>query len=209
MSPVFPPVPRSSTRLVDAVIEHLHGAVSLPWEPLSSAGLNRPWVGVREPGFDTGRPWVWDVVVPADHEREPLLHRDPMAIPVAQDVVVVELRRIDIDLTFRVPITVEDAPEQIAVAASAVPPPPWQLSIATGWSAERIAAALAAWGRTHVGRAVPPNPGVEPRDEHSERYDLGDGIAVSAAAFDRLLSLAPADAAVVTTAVTAVRDALR
>jgi hypothetical protein len=209
MPTVFPPVPRSSASLVDAVIEHLHGAPTLPWEPVSAPGLPRPWVGVRHHDLEPGRPWMWDVVTPDDHDAEPLLRRDPLTIPVPQDVVVVELRCRD--LAFRVPITVEEVPSQISVSAQAVPAPPWELSIATGWTAARIAAALVAWSQVHVGRPIPPTPDGEPETELTdgdERYDLGDGLAIGGVAFDQLLMLSPDDAAAVTTAIAAVRDAL-
>jgi hypothetical protein len=175
-------------------------------------GLTGAWVGVQAPALDTERSWQWEVATPEDCAKERLLRTDPLTLAVAQDVVVVDLCRHDDPSTrVRLQLPVERVPESIDLAASALPPPPWHLELATGWSARAIARAVRAWSRTRVGHEIAIHPGdeVDAADaDADDRFALGDDLWATSDGFEALLALGPREAAMATTAFQAVREAL-
>jgi hypothetical protein len=209
----FPPRPRSWNQLIDRIIATA-GACADPvaWQPVRIDGLDHPWIGVRAPSLDTARAWQWDVVTPDDHEHEPLLHADPLTLSVPQDTMVVDIGRVDqTDVHVRLTVPLARVPITIDVAANALPPPPWFVELATGWSTPAIAAAMSDWLLRMVGHpvAVTPPPAATPGTTgDDDRFALGDGLFATSEGFDALLELDPRDAARVSTAFHAVCDAL-
>lgn len=219
----FPPPPRSWREFVDGVLLELGGTApgEVAWEPVHLLGLDAPWVGVRVPALHHGgRGWVWDVVTPEDHERTRDLHDDPLALAVAQDTVVVDLHRDD-DLAFglRLQVPVREVPARIDVPAAAVPPAPWRVELASGWTSAAIGGAIVSWFADQLGlERTAPAGGRAARtaipDTTSnagavgERFQVGDDLYAMGASFDTLLRLPPADAARVTVFFAAVAEAL-
>lgn len=213
----FPPSPRSWREFVDVVLRELVTAppVHVAWEPVHLIGLDAPWVGVRVPALhNEARAWVWDVVTPEDHERDRTLHDDPLALPVAQDTVIVDLHRDD-DASFglRLQVPVREVPARIDVPASAVPPAPWRVELASGWTSAAIGSAIVSWFADHLGvrRAVMGGlrpSGSTPPCSSPERFQVGDDLYAVGSSFDALLRLPPGDAARVTTFFTAVAESL-
>jgi hypothetical protein len=176
----FPPRPRAWTQLTDRIIAAAASTKKpVDWQPMHIDGLAQSWVGVRAPTLDTERPWQWDVATPDDCARERLLRTDPLTLAVAQDMMVVDLRRHGDPCTcIRLQVPVERVPDSIDVSASALPPPPWYLEMATGWSAAAIAGAIREWSRTNVGREIDvfPNGEAEERPVDAEdSFSLGHG----------------------------------
>jgi len=221
----FPPPPRSWRSFVDGVLDTLVAVPAdgeLAWEPVHLLGLDAPWVGVRVPTLSTpDRAWVWDVVTPQDHERDRSLHDDPLALPVAQDTIVVDLHRDD-DAGFglRLQVPVRSVPSRIDVPAAALPGAPWRVELASGWTAAAIGSALVTWfaDRMGVRRSVAsasehgsPGGATGPGgsvDADPDRFLVGDGLFAVGASFDALLRLPPADAARITVFFGAVAEAL-
>lgn len=226
LAPVpFPPPPRTWRSLVDAVVEHLSAASAptLPWAPVQLAGLDEPWIGVAASPGTGERPWVWDVVTPDDHRREAGLHDDPLTIPVEQDVVVVDVVHPQAPGSLvRLQVPVTSVPTRIDLTASRLPPPPWRLELATGWTAAAIANAVHGWIGEWVGRDVAlvcrgqrgELPGgdcgapASPPALSEDRFEVGEDLWVSSAAFDQLLAVGVDDAAQITGALSAVAEAL-
>jgi hypothetical protein len=211
----FPPPPRAWREFVDVVLRELvtAPAADVTWEPVHLLGLDAPWVGVRVPALhNEGRAWVWDIVTPEDHQRDRSLHDDPLALPVAQDTVIVDLHRDD-DASFgmRLQVPVRGVPARIDVPASAVPPAPWRVELASGWTSAAIGDAIVTWFAdrlgvrrgAHGGARVPGRAGGGP-----ERFQVGDDLFAVGSSFDALLRLPAADAARVTTLFAAVAEAL-
>lgn len=210
----FPPRPRSWNGLIDRIISTASTCADpVAWQPVRMDGLDHPWIGVRAPSLDTMRAWQWDVVTPDDHDHEPLLHADPLTLAVAQDTMVVDVGRHDQpDVHVRMTIPLTRVPVTIDVAANALPPPPWFVELATGWSAPTIAGAMADWLLRNVGHSVPVTPppatATAATGDDSDRFSLGDGLYATGDGFDAMLELAPRDAALVSVAFRAVCDAL-
>ena len=208
----FPPRPRAWTDLVDRIVASAatQGA-AVPWQPVSVRGLDHPWVGVHAPSLDQARAWQWDVVTPEDHESDPQLRLDPLALPVDQDMMVVDVRRADQPhLRVRLQVPVRFVPTSIDVSVSALPPPPWEVELSTGWSAQTIARSVSGWLRTHVGHDVSILPDHRHLDgaAAADRFAIGDDLWVSDDAFDALLQLDVVDAAIVTGTLAALAEAL-
>lgn len=212
----FPPSPRSWRAFVDVVLRELVTAppVDVSWEPVHLIGLDSPWVGVRVPALQNeARAWVWDVVTPEDKKRDRSLHDDPLALPVAQDTVIVDLHRDD-DASFglRLQVPVREVPARIDVPASAVPPSPWRVELASGWTSAAIGSAIVSWFSDHLGvrRAVMggSRPSGAPSPGLPERFQVGDDLYAVGSSFDALLRLPPGDAARVTTFFSAVAESL-
>ena len=213
----FPPPPRAWREFVDVVLRELvtAPAADVAWEPVHLLGLDSPWVGVRVPALhNEGRAWVWDVVTPEDHERTRSLQRDPLVLPVAQDTVIVDLHRDD-DASFglRLQVPVREVPSRIDVPASAVPPAPWRVDLASGWTSAAIGDAIVTWFADRMGvrrdvhgSARAPGGGAPP--VLAERFQVGDDLFAVGSSFDALLRLPAADAARVTTFFGAVAESL-
>ncbi len=156
----FPPRPRSWNELIDRIISSASACPGpVPWQPVRMDGLDHPWIGVQAPTLDTARAWQWDVVTPDDHEHEPLLRRDPLTLAVAQDTMVVDVgRHDDPDVHIRLAVPIARVPMTIDVPANALPPPPWFVELASGWSTPVIAAAMADWLLCNVGHPIAVDP---------------------------------------------------
>ena len=209
----FPPRPRAWTQLTDRIIAAAARSTNaVDWQPVHIEGLSQSWVGVRAPSLDTERAWQWDVATPDDCARERLLRTDPLTLAVAQDVMVIDLRRHDDPCTcVRMQVQVGRVPESIDVCASALPPYPWYLDLATGWSAMAIALAIREWSKTNVGHELEVHPNGHHAQRHRDSDDsfaLGDDLWATSGGFDALLALDPRDAAMATTAFRGVIDAL-
>ena len=208
----FPPPPRGTPGLLDQVLESLDQQVRLPWRPVHLHDVARPWVGVQGRDVAADRPWHWDVVVPDDIDGSPL-ERDPLVLAVEQDLVIIDLCRVDLPgVVLQLQVPVRAAPDQIDFPAAAIPAPPWELGFSTGWSTAAIAMTLAHWTSRQLGRTLVPDPGPEIDGSggagHDDRYEIADDLHVTAKAFDQLLELDHRAAATVTLAFTAARDAL-
>ena len=211
----FPPRPRAWAELIERIVATAASAEgAIAWQPIRIAGLEHPWIGVHAGSLASDRAWQWDVITPEDRAHDPLLRNDPLALAVEQDVMVVDVRRHDDPhLKIRLQVPVSRMPTTIDVAASALPPPPWYVELATGWSAPAIATAVDTWIRDNVGRnvsLVPPAPIPDPghNDADTDRFNIGDDLWATDDAFDALLRLDPHHASLVTTTLLAVREAL-
>lgn len=181
----------------------------LQWSPVSLRGLDIAWVGMAVPAVDSaGRPWVWEVVRPVDFESSAMLQDDPMVLPVAQDTVVVSVHHADHSGPIvRMQVPVSSPVETVEVDGSFLPGYPWSFAIDTGWTAGALGSAAQCWIDREVGphaRLETPEPALP--DEAS--YQLTERIAIESGAFDRLLTLDPHDAAVVSSSLSLIHDAL-
>lgn len=209
----FPPRPRAWEELIERIIANAaSSAGAIAWEPVAIAGLDHPWVGVHAVSLSCGRAWEWDVTTPEDHDRDPLLRNDRLALAVHQDMMVVDVRRHDDpQMKIRMQVPVSRMPSGIEVSASALPPPPWYVELSTGWSAPSIAAAVDRWMRCNVGTNIelsPAAPHRVPTENDDDRFEIGEDLWATDHAFDALLRLDPRHASLVTTTLLALREAL-
>ncbi|MBM3639125.1 MAG: hypothetical protein FJW98_06790 [Actinobacteria bacterium] len=196
--------------LVDTVKQSLARLSDvLTWQPVSLKGLDIAWVGMQVPAIDSaGRPWVWEVVTPDQFAQTPLLHDDPMVLPVQQDTVVVTVNHADHSgpiVRMQVPVT--RVPEHVAVDRRALPQGAWTFGLETGWTTQALGTAAQCWIDREVGCNARLNMD-EPTLESQDSYQLSPSINIEASAFDRLLTLAPDEAAVVSSALCAIHEAL-
>lgn len=173
-------------------------------------GLSVAWVGLHVPMVDTGgRPWVWEVVTPDQYEKSERLQNDPLVLSVAHDVVIVEMTHSDDTypvLRMQVPVT--SVPESVVLPRSVSHTHPWAVRLETGWTVQALAAAAQRW----IDREVPGQPRLQvPAKPVSppQLYQLHPAINIESAAFDHLLTLKPHEAAVVTSVLATVHDALQ
>ena len=106
---------------------------------------------------------------------------------------------------------VRQVPETLDVRASALPPPPWEVEISTGWSTAQIAGAVGTWLREHVGRTIALSPGRERPTEVApaeDRFVIGENLWITGEAFDGLLAMDTADAGIVTQTLMAMVEAI-
>lgn len=209
----FPPRPRAWAELVDHIIAGAADSVSaLQWQAVHADGLDHPWVGVQAPALDGLRTWQWDVVTPEDHAGDDLLRLDPLTLCVEQDMMVIDMHNaLRPNVQVRMQVPVRHVPDTIDVRASALPPPPWQVELSTGWSTAQIAGAVGSWLHDHVGRAVTLSPGRERPPEltpSEDRFVIGENLWVTGDAFDGLLSMDPADAGIITQTLMAMVEAI-
>jgi hypothetical protein len=88
------------------------------------------------------------------------------------------------------------------------PDGPWSVRLETGWTVQAIGSAAQCWiDREAPGSARLDTPA--PQLAPHQRYQLHPAIDIESAAFDRLLTLDPDDAAMVTSLLTQVHEALR
>lgn len=181
----------------------------LSWQPVSLRGLDIAWVGMHVPAIDTkGRPWVWEVVTPEQFCETTILHDDPMVLSVAQDTVIIDVRHADHSGPIvRMQVPVNQTPDLLELDANTLPGHPWQFSLQTGWTAHALGTAAQVWIDREVGCHAKLDTH-EPSLGSIDRYQLSPSISIESAAFDRLLTLAPDDAAAVTSALGSIHEAL-
>lgn len=186
--------------------EHTH---PLSWRRVTLPELDVAWVGMNVPSIDTGgRPWVWEVVTPAQYEASTRLQEDPMVLSVAQDTVVVEITHADmLGTTMRMQVPVSRTPEGIHLDVDDERGSSWTIRLETGWSAQSLGAAAQCW----IDREAPGAPRIEtpaPLLRATQRYALHPSIDIESTAFDLLLTLDPDEAAAVTSLLSKVHEAL-
>lgn len=198
------PPPRGDRRLRDSLkahVENYDGSI-LRWEAVL-ARRYATWMGASLPELGwTERPWGLDITGPGETGD------DPLALEVDRDLVeVVVYDRSRPRVRGRLVTERPDGMTEIHVPASAWPPQPWCVEVDLGWSTRQISDAVTRWFADVGGR---PDILVVSHDE-TERPTLRavSGLVQAVdAAFDDLLALDPADAAVICTTLTAVADAL-
>lgn len=196
--------------IVDLVKQSLSTArTTLTWNPVSRRGLDIAWVGMQVPEIDTGgRPWVWEVVTPRDFDAHGL-GDDPMVLPVVQDTVVITVNHSDHSGPIvRMQVPVSDVPDGLEVDGHIVPGKPWSFVMETGWTTQALGHAAQAWIDREVGSPVRLDPHECP-DPQASSFQFSPRIAIESAAFDKLLTLAPHEAAVVSSALGHIHDALQ
>lgn len=172
-------------------------------------GLDVAWVGMNVPLIETGgRPWVWEVVTPAQYANSARLREDPLVLPVAHDVVIAEIVREDAEsVIVRMQVPVREAPGALSIPAGH-PHSPWSVRLETGWSVGALAAAAQRWLDRETAGTVRLMTPAEPDTTH-DLYQLHPAINIESAALDHLLTLGLDEAAVVTSLLSQVHEALR
>lgn len=172
-------------------------------------GLDVAWAGVNVPAIDTGgRPWVWEIVTPRQYEASQRMQQDPMVLSVSHDTVIAEVRHSSYTHPImHMQVPVRSAPEALTIAHDLAPDSPWSLRMEVGWTIQALGDAAQCWidreapGSARLSTPKAPTAG-------AERYKLHPAIDIESAAFDRLLTLDPHEAAVVTSLLARVHDAL-
>lgn len=183
---------------------------ALAWRQVTMPDLDVPWVGMNVPALDTGgRPWVWEVVTPTQYEQSPRLQEDPLVLCVAHDTVVAEINHADhTGPIMRMQVPVADTPESITLHTGLSASSPWSIRLETGWTVQALGTAAQCWiDREAPGTATLQTP--EPSISSDNRYQLNPAMDIESAAFDRLLTLKPDDAAVVTSLLRRIHAALQ
>lgn len=172
-------------------------------------GLETAWVGMNVPDIETGgRPWVWEVVTPDAYDASPRLREDPLVLSVHQDIVIAEIHHLDHGQPFmKMQIPVTEAPDTVLMAGSLHPDSPWSLRLEVGWTIQALGAAAQCWiDKEAPGTAFLDTP--KPLIPKDQNYKLHPDIDIESAAFDRLLTLEHHDAAVVTSLLARIHEAL-
>lgn len=182
---------------------------SLSWRRVTMPGLSVAWVGMNVPTVETcGRPWVWEVVTPEQYDSSARLRDDPLVLPVAQDVVVAEVIHDDHPApVVRMQVPVRQAPGTISIPRGPAAGTPWSLRMETGWSVAALGTAAQSWIDRETPGTVRLQGPAEPRSAH-RLYQLHPSINIESAAFDHLLTLGLDEAAIVTSLLTQVHEAL-
>ena len=173
-------------------------------------GLSVAWVGMNVPTVETcGRPWVWEVVTPNQYDTSARLQDDPLVLSVAHDVVIAEVLHDDHTApVVRMQVPVRHAPESISIPKGPGQGAPWSVRMETGWSVSALGTAAQCWiDRETPGTARLQTP-VEPHSPHT-LYQLHPSINIESAALDHLLTLGLDEAAVVTSLLSQVHEALQ
>lgn len=181
----------------------------LCWRRVTMPGIDIAWAGVNVPAIDTGgRPWVWEIVTPDQYNASKRMQNDPMVLAVHQDTVIAEVRHLEHEAPIvRMQVPVRQAPEAIAVAGELTAHSPWSLRLEVGWTIQALGGAAQCWiDREAPGSARLKTP--PPSISTTQSYQLHPAIDIESAAFDRLLTLEPNDAAVVTSLLARVHEAL-
>ena len=183
---------------------------SLIWRRVTMPGLDVAWVGMNVPSVDTGgRPWVWEIVTPDQYDSSLRLQQDPLVLPVAQDTVVVNVNHHDhSDAVMRMQVPVRQAPDALRVVTGLEASSPWSVHLESGWTVQALGCAAQCWiDQECGGNARLETP--EPQISAHQLYQLHPAIDIESSAFDRLLTLNPDDAAVVTSLLSSVHEALQ
>jgi hypothetical protein len=183
---------------------------TLTWRRVTMPGLDVAWVGMNVPALDTGgRPWVWEIVTPSQYESSARLQEDPLVLAVAQDTVVADINHNDHSgPIMRMQVPVRQAPDAVSVMTGLDPSGPWSIQLEAGWTVQALGSAAQCWiDRESPGSARLQTP--EPQLAPHQLYQLHPAIDIESAAFDRLLTLDPDDAAVVTSLLASVHEALQ
>jgi len=182
----------------------------LSWRRVTMPGLDIAWVGVNVPAIDTGgRPWVWEIVTPEQYDASSRLQDDPMVLAVHHDTVITEVRHLEhAGSVVRMQVPVRHAPEAITVANELTADSPWSLRMEVGWTIQALGEAAQCW----IDREAPGTTRLKTPQFNSSKahtYKLHPAIDIESAAFDLLLTLDPNDAAVVTSLLARVHEALQ
>ena len=181
----------------------------IPWRRVSMPGLAVAWAGMNVPSIETGgRPWVWEVVTPRQYDTSARLQEDPMVLAVQQDAVMVDINHDDHSgPIIRMQVPVSTAPDQVMIPQGPDPTGPWHVALRTGWTVRALGDAAQCWiDRETEGGARLDTP--EPTPEPTNLFALQEGINYESAAFDRLLTLHPDEAAMVTSLLAGIHEAL-
>lgn len=183
-------------------MEQYPGSI-LHWEALT-AQRYESWLGVGLPELGwPARPWGFDVTGPGESDG------DPLALELERDLVeVVIYDRTRPTVRGRLVTERPDGVTEIHVPVSAWPPLPWCVEIDVGWSTRAITDAVAGWLADVAGRRDLLVVTADDTDPPTTLHTLSGLVQATDVAFDDLLALDPADAAVICTALTAVADAL-
>lgn len=198
------------SEISDSVIHSLADITDpLQWKPVTMPGLPVPWLGVHVPEINTnGRPWVWEVVTPAQYTSTTHLAQDPMVLAVQQDTVVVTMRnRTQPQSVLRMQVSVREVPDEIEMNCPMLKDSNWDVAMETGWSANAIGRAAQEWiedNTDSIARIDIAEPALAP----TIRYQLSPDIDVESAAFDTLLTMSMHDAGVVSSALCSIHTAL-
>lgn len=197
--------------LVDEIRESF-SRLSRPvtWKTVTMPGLGVAWAGMNVPAVDArGRPWVWEVVTPEQYDSSDVLRDDLLVLPVAHDAVVVRVHHRDHSAPIvRMQVPVESAPGHLSVEGLPSEGDPVSVTLERGWTVEALGSAAQAWiDRETDSTATLETPGTPGAGE--PRYRLHPDFDVESAAFDRLLTLDPDDAATVTSLLGRIHAALR
>ncbi len=182
---------------------------SLQWKPVTMPGLPVPWLGVHVPEINThGRPWVWEVVTPAQYTSSERLHDDPMVLCVEHDTVIVTMHNRDVPASsVRMQVSVSRVPDELEMHCPLERGNKWSVTMATGWSANAVGRAAQDWiedNTDSLARIDITEPVLRP----DIRYQLSPEIDVESAAFDSLLTLSLHDAGIVSSTLSSIHDAL-
>lgn len=200
-----------AVQMVDGVRESF-SRLSCPvtWKRVSVPGLPVAWAGMHVPAVDTGgRPWVWEVVTPEQYDSSDSLRDDILVLPVAHDAVVVKVTHRDHSGPIvRMQIPVENAPDHLVVEGLPTADNPVGVTLERGWTVQAMGSAAQAWiDRETQSGATLQTPEIAPST--GPRYRLHPEFDFESAAFDRLLTLDPDDAASVTSLLARIHEALR
>ena len=181
----------------------------MTWRRVTMPGLDVAWAGMNVPSIETGgRPWVWEIVTPDQYVSSDRMQDDPLVLPVEQDAVVVQVRHADRSgaiVRMQVPVRESLTAFELPIAPVVGP---WAVSLEAGWTVQALGTAAQCWiDRETDGKARLDTPAPQPPAH--PLYKLHPAIDIESAAFDRLLTLDPDDAAVVTMLLARVHDALR
>jgi hypothetical protein len=152
---------------------------------------------------------VWEVVTPEQYDSSDSLRDDILVLPVAHDAVVVKVTHRDHSGPIvRMQIPVENAPDHLVVEGLPTADNPVGVTLERGWTVQAMGSAAQAWiDRETHSSATLQTPDVAPAA--GPRYRLHPEFDFESAAFDRLLTLDPDDAASVTSLLARIHEALR
>lgn len=199
------PPPRGDRRLCDllrARIEEFPGSI-IEWSALTARGYDS-WFGASLPdiGFHDRR-WSFDVVNPGEAAD------DLLALEIEHDLVeVVVWDRSRPRVRGRLVTERPDGVTEISVPASAWPPAPWRVEIDLGWSMRRVSDGIGEWIDRFTARHDVLVINTNDDSTGATVRPISGLVQATDAAFDELLAMDPADAAVICNTLSAVAEAL-